>query len=162
MKMKINTIEEALKEITFPITGEFKSVFTPISSEYAILTDETLFGNRKYYNGTINSWEHLYDIFELDKDRLCMDIDRYNRTNRNYISIDIGTADIMFCYFNYEGNQHPTIRPTKTLVFPKIDGRKPVFINLLEDVKSASDIPPNPLKPSFLGDCDEDCDVVWV
>ena len=114
MKMKINTIEEALKEITFPITGEFKSVIQNVFSNYATLTDETLFGTRKYYTGTINSWKHLYDIFGLDKNRLVMDIDRYNRTNRDYISIDIGTADIMFCYFNYEGYEHPTIRPTKT------------------------------------------------
>ena len=142
--MKINTIKEALKKIKFPIEGEFKVGHTAAYTEVA---DEKLFGNKMYYNGTINSWEHLYDIFKLDKDRLVMQLDPYNISSRDTISIDMGTADIMFCFNNYEeGTRHPTIRPTKTLVFPKIDG-KSVFIHLLEDIKDAEP--------------DNDLDVMW-
>ena len=127
------TIKEALQKIKFPMKGEFK---VGHMMAYEKIADEKLFGKRKHYSGVIKSWEHLYEVFGINKEKTFMEMCPYHSDLSDSIDMILGTSDIVWFYQDLTIQPHPRIGITKTLVLPEEYGcRGKVYIDIIEKIK---------------------------
>ena len=120
-------INEALKQIKFPIDD----IAYIRHSKYKII-DKTLIGERTYYGGAIKSWKHLYELFEINKKKLVMDICPINKNYKSAFVFIIGTPEDIY-YYKEETNEPYRTRVVKMSIYvPNAHELDPMIINLVE------------------------------